>query len=338
MALVLFSPLVGSVAIPPVTVARIVAHQLTGGLFPANPCAPQPINSSACQALIEIVWDARLPAMVLAILVGAALAFAGGTLQGVFRNPLADPFLLGISAGATVGAALIFLLAIGTANANLLVPLFAFIGALATAGVILLAAQSRRATTETLLLTGVAMNSVLSATLLVLLIYNPLGNLQVTYWLLGGLYGATWGRDGIVFAGLAVGAVFLLLDARRLNVIQLGPEVAQSLGTDPRRSRDRLVLLASFVTAFAVAFAGIIGFVGLIAPHVARRLVGFDYRRVLPVAAAVGAAFLLLAHDLSQLVIPSTELPVGIFTAFVGTPFFIYLLYRRRPTSAEGTG
>jgi iron complex transport system permease protein len=290
-----------------------------------------------CLAEEEIIWDARLPAIVLALIVGVALAFAGGTLQGTFRNPLADPYLLGISSGATLGAATIFVFGIGAAAANLYVPLAAFLGALATSAVILFAARSRRSTTESLVLTGVVLTSLLSAVLLVILLYNsPLVNLQVTYWLLGGLSGATWGRDGIVFAGVLVGGAFLLLYARQLNLLQLGPDVTQSLGLDPRAARTRFVLLASIITAVTVAFTGIIGFVGLVAPHVARRLVGSDYRLVLPVAAGIGAIFLLLAYDLSVVVIPGVELPVGIFTAFAGAPFFLYLLYRRREPRARG--
>jgi iron complex transport system permease protein len=268
----------------------------------------------------------------LALLVGAALAVSGATLQGVFRNPLADPYLLGLSSGASLGAAALFVLNVGASAANLALPLFAFAGAILTGVVILLAARSPRTTPTTLLLTGVALSSFLSAVLATLLLFNPLGNLQVSYWLLGGLFGATWDRDGIVLGGLLVGGSLLALYGRELNVLQLGSEVAQSLGVDARRVRNRLLLLASFVTAVGVAFAGIIGFVGLISPHIVRRVFGSDYRFVLPASALVGAAFLALAQDLSQLVGLGTEIPVGIPTSFAGFPFFLYLLYRHRRT------
>jgi iron complex transport system permease protein len=252
----------------------------------------------------------------------------------VFRNPLADPYLLGLSSGAALGAAALLVGGVGGKAANLALPLFAFLGALATGAVILIAGLSRRSTPATLLLTGVALSSFLSAILATLLLFNPLGNLQVTYWLLGGLFQATWTRDGIVLGGMVVGGALLFLYSRELNLLQLGPEVAQSLGVDARRARTRLILLASFVTAVAVAFAGIIGFVGLVAPHIVRRLFGVDYRIVLPASAVVGACMLGSAQDLAQLVTAGTEIPVGIPTSFAGFPFFLYLLYRHQRKAA----
>jgi iron complex transport system permease protein len=268
--------------------------------------------------------------ILLALVVGAALGLSGATLQGTFRNPLADPYLLGLSAGGTLGAAVLFVFQLGTTDANLTLPLFAFLGSLLTGMAILLASRVLGGSVESLLLVGVALASLLSAVLSITLLLNPEGSLQVDFWLLGGLGGATWTRVGIAFGGvLAVGAL-LSLFGRELNILQLGPEVAQSLGVDAARVRTRLILLASFATAMAVAFTGIIGFVGLVAPHMVRRLVGPDYRRVLPGSAIVGALFLLAANDLAIRSLPATELPVGIFTAFAGAPFFLYLLYRRR--------
>ena len=335
-ALALGSTLVGSEPIAPSLVARVLLHELTAGAFGPVQC-PSP-STVSCASVVTIVWDVRVPAILLAILVGASLGLSGATLQGVFRNPLADPYLLGLSSGATVGVAIVLMLNVGLAYANLTLPLLAFVGALATGGAILLAARSPSSSIETLLLTGVALSAFLSAVLSLLLLYNPYRNLQVTYWLLGGLYGGTWDRDGIVFGGLLVGGALLALYGRSLNLLQLGPEVAQSLGVDGRAVRVRLILLSSFLTAIAVAFSGIIGFVGLVSPHVVRRLVGPDYRKVLPGSALVGATFLLVANDLSQLVIPDAILPVGIFTSFVGAPFFLYLLYRQRRVDTMGRG
>lgn len=336
--LVLFSPLIGPVPIPPQTVASIVVHQASGGHLVANPCAGSSVTPARCAILTEIVWDVRLPTLLLALLVGAALGVSGGTLQGVFRNPLADPYLLGLSSGASLGAAVVFVLSVGSSTANLTLPLFAFLGAILTGIVILLAARSPLTTPTTLLLTGVALSSFLAAILATLLLFNPLGNLQVSYWLLGGLFGATWDRDGVVLAGLLIGGSLLGLYGRELNLLQLGGDVAQSLGVDARRVRIRLLLLSSFVTAVGVAFAGIIGFVGLISPHVVRRLLGTDYRIVLPGSALVGGAFLALAQDVSQVVGLGTEIPVGIPTSFAGFPFFLYLLYRQRRPIGERLG
>jgi iron complex transport system permease protein len=336
LIIVAIAPLVGSVSIPPELIGRILLHGATGGIFPSSPCAGSAVSPRLCDAYQEIIWQERVPELLLALLAGAALGISGATLQGVFRNPLADPYLLGLSTGGTLGAAVLLIFQIGLADADLLLPVFAFAGALLTGVAILVVARGPRGSVETLLLTGVALASFLSAILSLVLLYNPISSLQVSYWLLGGLTGATWDRDGIVAGGLLVGAALLVLEGRPMNVMQLGPEIAQSLGVDVPRARVRLLLLASFVTATAVAFTGVIGFVGLVSPHVVRRIVGVDYRKVLPGAALVGGVFLLAARDLADGAIPGTVLPVGIFTSFAGAPFFLYLLYRRRQASGIG--
>lgn len=333
---IFFSPLLGTVAIAPDTVLKILIHQVSGGTFFSDPCYGASVPASGCGGLIEIVWDARLSEVMLAVVVGAGLGISGGTLQGVFRNPLADPFLLGISSGGTLGAAVVVVFQVGVGEENLLLPLFAFVGAIATGGVILAAARSRFGSVETLLLTGVALSSFLSSVLSLLLLYNPTGSLQVDFWLLGNLGSLDWTQDGIAFGVVLVAGTLLATYGRELNLLQLGPEVAQSLGVDSRKVRVRLLLLASVTTAAAVAFTGIIGFVGLVSPHVVRRVAGNDYRVVLPGAALVGGGFLLAARDLSLIAFPGTLLPIGIFTSFAGAPFFAYLLYRRRGGSTMG--
>ena len=335
-AAVFLSPLLGTVQIPPTTVLRILLHQVSAGSLFADPCAGASVPASGCAGLIEIVWDARLSEIMLAVFVGAALGISGGTLQGVFRNPLADPFLLGLSSGGTLGAAVVVVFRVGIGEQNLLLPLFAFIGAISTGAVILVAARSRYGSIETLLLTGVALSSFLSAVLSLLLLYSPSGSLQVDFWLLGNLGSLDWTQDGIAFGVVLVAGTLLATYGRELNLLQLGSDVAQSLGVDARKVRVRLLLLASITTAAAVAFTGIIGFVGLVSPHVVRRVAGNDYRLVLPGAALVGAGFLLAARDLSLAAFPGTLLPIGIFTSFAGAPFFAYLLFRRRQLSTMG--
>ncbi len=329
VVLLLVSPLVGDVPIPLAAVFGIFLHAASLGTLPASACGWASISGSRCQILSEILLDARVPELLLAAMVGAALGISGATLQGVFRNPLADPYLLGLSSGAAFGASLLFVFRLGLAEANLALPLFAFLGSFASGLIVLIAARSPRSTVTTLLLTGVALSAFFSALLVVALLYNLNGSLQVSYWLLGGFFGASWTRDGIVFGGLTVTGGLLMLYGRELNMLQLGNDVAQSLGVDAQRTRFRLILLTSLCTSFAVAFAGIIGFVGLVAPHVARRLFTFDYRLVLPVSAVVGAVFVLGARDVAFIVFPGTEVPVGVPMAFVGALFFIYLLYRR---------
>jgi iron complex transport system permease protein len=327
---ILFSPIIGSVAFDPWLVLRIVFSG-GGALF-----APCTAGTVSCHIAKVIVWQERVPEVLLAVIAGAALGISGGTLQGIFRNPLADPYLLGISTGGTLGASLVFVYGIGETDANLVLPLFAFLGCTATGGVILLAARGRYGSVETLLLTGVALNALLSSILTIVLLYNPIASLQVDFWLLGGLGSATWQVDGVAFGViLAVGAI-LAIHGRELNLMQLGNDVAQSAGVDVRRVRERLLLLTALATGTAVAFTGIIGFVGLAAPHVVRRLSSSNYRTVLPGAAIAGAALLLCARDVALWWLPLTPLPIGIFTSAGGAPFFLYLLYRRRRATTMG--
>lgn len=323
----------GTVGIPWVTALRIFFHGLSGGALFPDPCGA---SATRCATLTFIVWNLRLPEILLALGVGAALGLSGGALQGVFRNPLADPFLLGISSGGTLGAALLYDFHIQEAHADLFLPLFAFVGAVATGLLILGVARGRATSAETLLLAGVAIANLLSAILSLVLLYNPVGSEQVTFWLLGGFSVVSWSADGIAFGALLVFGTFLVLYARELNLLQLGPEVAQSAGVDAPRVRLVVILLTSLTTAVAVAFTGVIGFVGLVSPHIVRRLAGTDYRIVLPGSAAVGALFLLAARDVNLLAFPSSVLPVGIFTAFAGVPFFLLLLFRQRRASTMG--
>lgn len=327
-----FSPLIGPTSIPTLLGLKIV---LSGGGALFNPCAG---GGAGCARFVVIVWQHRFPVVLLAVLTGAALGLSGGALQGIFRNPLADPFLLGISAGGTLGSAFVFVFGIGLSHADLTLPLLAFAGSIGTGLLILAAARGRYGSVETLLLTGVALNAFLSSILTVVLLYNPIASLQVDFWLLGSLNGATWPRDGIALGGILAAGTLIAIHGRELNLLQLGNDVAQSAGVDARRVRNRLLLLTSVTTAVAVAFTGIIGFVGLVSPHVVRRVAGSDYRIVLPGAAVVGAGFLLGAQDVSGIVFPSDLLPIGVFTSFAGAPFFLYLLYRRRRTTTMGEG
>jgi iron complex transport system permease protein len=329
--LLLVSPLFGTVSIPAEGVFALLVHG-PGPVGSASTCGGVGISQSQCRIWSEIVWESRIPALLLALFAGAILGLSGATLQGVFRNPLADPYLLGLSSGAAMGAAVLFVFHVGLSEANLLLPLFAFLGGLIPGMVVFAAGRTGRRSPETLLLTGVALSAQFSAVLAALLLYNPLGSIQVSFWLLGGLSDATWAHDAILLGVLlAVGAVLALL-ARELNLLQLGEDVAQSVGVPVQQVTLLLVLLTTVGTAAAVAFTGVIGFVGLVSPHIVRRVVGPDYRLVVPLSGLVGAGFLLFSWDVAQSVVPSVVLPVGIPTAFIGGPFFLYLLYRRGRT------
>ena len=329
VAAIPLSALIGSASLPPDAVLGILLHQLSGGAVGA-PCGPVASTAEQCRVWTEVVWGGRMPSVLVAVFVGAALALSGGTLQGVFRNPLSDPYLLGLSSGAALGASLLRTFQIAPANSATLLPVFAFAGALVPGFAVYLAASGRRHSPETLVLTGVALSAIFSALLATFLFYNPAAGLQLSFWLLGNLQDESWLRVGIVAgAVVAVGAV-ISLHGTELNILQLGRDVAESVGVDATRTSRRLILLSTVVTAVAVAFTGVIGFVGLVSPHVVRRFVGSNYRWVLPVSGMFGALFLLVAWDCAEVILPPVVIPVGIPTAFVGAPFFLYLLYRRR--------
>lgn len=333
LALVAVSSLVGAHWLPPAAVLAILLHQASGGAW-GSTCGGAAPDTATCTIWTEIVWNARLPTALVALLAGAALALSGGTLQGTFRNPLCDPFLLGLSSGAAMGTSVLFTFQLALADQATLLPLFAFAGALVPGLVVYLASYRTTRSPESLVLTGVALSAFFSAMLAMFLFLNPAGSIQVSFWLLGNLQGQTWTRAGILAATVLVAGTLLSLYGRELNVLQLGPEVAESLGVEAQRTTRRLIALSTVVTAVAVAFTGVIGFVGLVSPHVVRLVVGPDYRRVLPIGSLFGAVFLLGASDLSQVILPQVFLPVGIATSFAGVPFFLYLLYR--PRTAAG--
>lgn len=279
-----------------------------------------------------ILFQLRLPRVVLAGLVGAALAVSGAAYQGVFRNPLADPYLIGVASGAGLGATIALVMPFGTFLAGAgLVPMLAFAGALiAAASAYRLARVGQTVATTTLLLAGVAI-SYLASSLTSLLMIMSGEQLRVVFsWLLGGFALAGWQQVLTLLPYLAVGVGTVFVHARLLNVLQLDEEQAQQLGVDVQRVKLLVLGGASLMTAAAVSMTGLIGFVGLVVPHVARLLVGPDYRALLPACLAYGALALILADLVARTLLAPAELPVGIITAFCGAPFFLYLLRERK--------
>ncbi len=278
-----------------------------------------------------IVWQIRLPRVVLAATVGAALALAGAAFQGVFRNPLADPYLLGAASGAGFAAAAAMVYGAGL---PLLrgwgVPGAAFVGAGIT--VMVVVALARRGWTVPvvpLILAGVVIGSTLSAATSFVLLAAREQATGILSWLLGSLTFASWERLAVTAPLVLVAAVVLLASARALNVLQLGETSAAQLGVPVEALKTAVVAAATLATAAAVSMAGVIGFVGLVVPHAVRLALGPDHVRLLPVAAVWGAAFLVLADLVARTVISPAELPVGVVTALVGAPFFLALLRRR---------
>lgn len=298
---------VGSVTIPPA--------QVWAGL-----------TAQSSEPHQQIIWAIRLPRVLLAALVGAGLSVVGVTLQAVVRNPLADPYVLGASSGASLGAALVLVFQTGPP-----VSLGAFLGAAAALAVVFgLARQNERLTPTRLILSGVAVSYLFAAaTSFIALAGSPVATRSVLFWLLGGLSGTSWNDLGLPALVLLAGSGYLLLTARSLNALCLGEESAAILGVEAHALRRRLFVVASLVTGVVVAVSGSIGFVGLIVPHVARLFVGADHRRVLPVAFLSGAVFLTLVDLASRTLLAPGELPLGILTALIGAPFFLWLMQRR---------
>jgi len=292
----------------------------------------------------RIVTVVRLPGVLVAALVGAARACAGAVMQGLFRNPLADPGIIGVSAGASLGvvaavtqAALLsdgWLFNRGTLGGALWrAPIAAFVGALAAAlTVYLLSLQRGRTNLAALLLAGVALNAVLGAITSVLLLHTADLNAvrAVLAWLVGSLEGRGWDYFHVVKWPIGISAAALLLFARDLNVLVIGEEAAQSLGVNVPRVRLILLVLASLLTASAVSIAGAIGFVGLMVPHMLRLVIGPDHRVLIPASLLGGAVFLVFADALARSIIAPAQLPVGVVTALVGGPFFLGLMWRNR--------
>jgi len=280
---------------------------------------------------IAIVRRLRLPRAVLAAMVGGSLAASGATFQALLRNPLAEPYILGISGGAAVGA--VFAIALlGAAASGGIVAACALAGAvLAIVLVFRIAAVVGQALdTRILLLAGVVVGAFFNACILLALTFADADAFRsAIFWMMGSFSGATWRGIGLLAVAMVPGLAVLLTLARPLNLLSVGEETAAYLGTRVERTKLLAYGTASLLTASAVAVSGVIGFVGLVIPHVVRMLWGADHRFLLPASVLAGAAFVVLADTLARTVAAPTELPVGVVTAFVGVPFFIYLLRRR---------
>ncbi len=312
---------VGAVSISPIDVWSSVIGHLVGG------------GGHASAVDDQIIWQIRTPRVLLAFVVGAGLAVTGVVLQAVVRNPLADPYVLGVSAGASVAAVAVLTLG-GIATTGLLSALgvsgAAFIGAVVTLGlVIALGQRQRQLDPNRLLLAGTALFYLFQAGTSFLQLRVGSNQLAaVLFWLLGTVSGADWHKLGLPTFIVTVATLWLVTQARHLNALLLGDEAAASLGISVSRLRAQLLVIAAALTAAVIAVAGGVGFVGLVAPHCVRLLIGSDHRRLLPVAALLGGVFLVLADLIGRVVARPLELPLSIITAVVGVPFFLVLLRR----------
>ncbi len=314
--------------------AALLASLLLGpaGIGPAKILEgiTQP-HAPGAETVRVLVWDLRMPRAALAMLAGAGLAVSGALLQAYFQNPMAGPYVTGISSGAGLAVALVAAASGAATPAGKAMPAAAMCGGLAI--VLLVGGLSERARarrTETLLLIGLAVGAICSAITSVLLLMLPRGPEGVLFWLMGSLAGGNWGGVALAGVGLALGLGLGLWNARGLDAILWGDETARSVGVDIRRVRAVMLIAATVPVAACVATCGVIGFLGLMVPHIARGVVGPGHRRLLPVSAMIGAGWLLVADLLARTLLAPAELPVGAITSAVGAPFLVWICMRRR--------
>ena len=314
LALFLLSFVMGRYGVPLGQVVRIL---LSGVL---------PLEQTWTDNMAIAVLNVRLPRILLACLVGCGLSAAGTGYQTVFQNPMAAPDILGASSGACFGAAL----AIMTGQSAVMITVFAFLASLLSVALVYLVGNHTRGNrVVNLLLAGIMVGSLFSAcTSYIKLVADPTNQLpQITYWLMGSLSGTRMGTVRFATVCMAVGLVPLLLLRWRMNLLTLSPDEARAMGVHTDRLRLAVILSSTVLTAAAVSVSGMIGWVGLVIPHLSRRIVGSDCRRLMPMSCLFGAAFLLLVDNMARC-LTATEIPIGILTAFVGAPFFIYLMVR----------
>ncbi len=324
LAVLLFFVIIGATAVGPVSISSITVAKI---LLSKLPLMDNLFSHSWSSVEESIILQIRLPRIILGALVGSALAVAGAAMQGLFKNPMADPYVIGISSGAALGATLAVVLGV---QGIFSMPLLAFMGALSSAFLVYsIARVDGQMQMETVLLSGIAVAIFFSA-IASFFMYVAGENLhQIVFWLMGGLWASGWDRVGVSFAPIFIGILGIYLFARDLNVLQLGEESAVHLGIEIEQVKRILLALSSLIAGIAVSVSGIIGFVGLIIPHMVRIMTGPDHRILIPASALVGAIFLILADSVARTIISPAELPVGIITAFFGAPFFVYLLRRK---------
>jgi len=329
-----------------------------GSIGPIGHGTPENIEPMPAQAVLDIltgrggnwndtysvvVLDVRLPRIVLAATVGCALSVAGAIMQALFKNPMADPYVLGLSSGAALGAGATLAIPVSVwtfvvlgvtyqaTSAEMLLPFLTFMGALGTIFLVFnIARTGGKVNTDTLLLSGIAVSAFLGAIVMFLLFIKEKQFGSLFFWMLGGFSGTTWASVSVI-GPIVLGCLVLTAFYRRdLNLFLTGEDTARHLGMDVDRVKVYLLVLASLLTGISVAFAGIIGFVGLLIPHIVRLTVGPDHRYLVPASALAGAIFLLWMDTIARTLLGRSEIPVGIITAMAGGPFFLYLLRTSR--------
>ncbi len=320
---VMISVTLGSAKISVSEVYKVLGYKILG-IKSFSEYATGPIH--------DVVWIIRFPRVVLAIAIGMALSISGVVMQAIVKNPLADPYILGISSGASLGATFAIMLGFGAVLGGNFVGVMAFIGALLVSfGVLLLANIKGSATSLKLILAGMALSAVCSSfsNFIIYIANDKTGMQSVTYWLLGSLAGAKWETNIVILPVVIIACIFFWSRYRVLNLMLLGDDVSITLGTDLHKPRHIYLIITSIMIGLSVYCAGVIGFVGLIIPHAVRMLFGTDHKKLIPISALVGAIFMICADALSRIVIPNSEMPIGILISMIGAPVFIYLMVKR---------
>lgn len=281
---------------------------------------------------VTIISNIRLPRILLSFLVGYALSVVGAAFQGMLKNPMADPFIIGTSSGAALGAALAILLKLDTAFLGVgYVSIFAFLGALLSTFVVYnLAKVNSKVPVTTLLLAGIATGQFFTAIMSFIMVISTKDSTSIVFWTMGSFSSRGWNHVKIAFFPIIIGSMILFIFAKDLNLLLLGEDAAENMGVQVEKTKKIILVTSALITAFAVSASGIIGFVGLIIPHITRMIVSPDNRILMPISGLMGGLFLVIVDTFARTVIAPTEIPVGIITALAGGPFFIYLLRKTK--------
>lgn len=318
---IVISITLGAVKIPLKDTVKIIFNKI--GLFSSKMDI-----SNIKESNFFIVLDIRLPRILLAGLVGAVLSSVGSSYQAIFKNPMADPFIMGVSSGAAFGATIGILLGVNRYIFGFgLISILAFLGALTTTFIVYnLARTGNKINTLSILLAGIVMSSLLSAGISIMMVFNHDELAKIVSWTMGSFNGANWNQIVVVFIPAIIGLLVMMSLSRDLNLIVMGEEEAQTLGVNVEKVKKITLVLSSILAGLAVSVSGIIGFVGLIIPHLFRMIFSPDHRILLPVSALGGATFLIVCDTLARSLMPNMEIPVGIITSLFGGPFFLFLL------------
>ncbi|MFB6346737.1 MAG: FecCD family ABC transporter permease [bacterium] len=336
LAVVLVASVLWAVTIGPV---GIPLKKVIGVLLNRLPLVSNQLTGTLDSSTLSIVWEIRFPRVLMSVVVGAGLSVVGAALQALVRNPLADPYILGISSGASVGAALVIVFGVFSFLGTMALSVAACMGAFVTLmGVFFLAREGNRVPVVRLLLAGIAMSAILSALTSLIMFLSPQdsGVAAVYFWIMGSLSGASWGSLPIPVVVVTVGVGVLMIRSEKMNLMLMGDDTAATLGLEVSRFRKFLLAHSTILTGVIVAVSGAIGFVGLIVPHIVRMIMGANHRRLIPVAALLGGIFLVWADVLARMILAPQELPIGIITSLTGGPFFIWLM--RQKTYRFGDG